>query len=210
MKFVPFIYFISASSWKLHDLFMYSIISIEGKQRQSRKPLLSYLVFRYKQLRCENTSDRVFIIVRGMTMSWSLLRTLFIVPSFGRLFSWLYFTLSQFSTCLFHWRVLILLHPFIKIYVWLLLIRVCYLSYWASPTNVTSVNVLAITSIYYLQGKFILIYVWCVTNRPFSTNVSPTSIRCTNPLGQKQNISAPISYYYLKHYPWWIVHDYYT
>ena len=98
---VPFIHFFPFSIWKWHTIFMYLIYGIEGKQCQSRKPMLYYLDSKDKQLYCENYFYRVFIIISGMTTSWSLLINICIVPLLGRLFSWWYFTLSQFSTGLF-------------------------------------------------------------------------------------------------------------
>ena len=100
--------------------------------------------------------------------------------------------MPQFSTGLFHWWALILIHAFIKLHAWLLLIRVWCITCWEWTTNVTLVKVLVITSVYYLQGKFHWIPVWSVTGWPLFADVSHTPKCCTHPFGQKRYISASI------------------
>ena len=90
----------------------------------SRKPLLYYLVFQEKQLCCENSFIVYLWLQRRMTTPLRPLITLCYSPFFGYLFIWRYFTQSQFSTGLFRWREFMILHAFIKLHVWLLLIHV--------------------------------------------------------------------------------------
>ena len=92
-----------------------------------------------------------------------------------------------------------LLNVCIKIHMWWVLIRVCYLTCWLRHTNDTLVNVSDIASVYHLQGYF---FNWnrvlCVTGWPLSTNVSHTPIGCMYIFGKKRDISASICSYYLK------------
>ena len=63
--------------------------------------------------------------------------------------------MSRFATGYFLWWVLILSHVFIKLHLWLLLIRVCCITCWALLMNGMLFNVSYVTSISYLQGNFL-------------------------------------------------------
>ena len=142
-----------------------------------------------------------------MTTSWIPLINIFYSP-----FLWTFIYLAIFhsvsiSTSLFCLWAFMLLHAFIKLHVWLILICVWCLTCWLWPTNFTSVNVLGITSVSYLQGWFILICVWCVICWPLSKNYSHTPIHCMNPFSSKLGIDSSVRSYYLKHYLCWFIHD---
>ena len=51
-----------------------------GKHLQTRKPLFYYFIFKEKQLHCEKSSNLVFVILRGMTISWIPLITICYSP----------------------------------------------------------------------------------------------------------------------------------
>ena len=54
-----------------------------------------------------------------------------------------------------------LFQEFIKLHVWLILIRFWCLTFWLGPTNVTLFNVSDITIVSYLQGFFLIcVCVW--------------------------------------------------
>ena len=76
---------------------------------------------------------------------------LIIISPFLCLFSWWDDTLSQLSTILVHWSAFMLLHAFIDLHVYWTFVRVCFLTSWALPMNVTLVNVLVITGVSWLQ-----------------------------------------------------------
>ena len=99
-----------------------------GEQNQSRKPLLYYLLFKEKQLLCEDYFYHVFTIVRGMTSSWILLITIFYSP-FLRAFIYLtvFHAFSIFNGFILL-VIVMLVHAFIKWHVWIILIRVLCLA----------------------------------------------------------------------------------
>ena len=64
---------------------------------------------------------------------------------------------------LVRWWAFMILHTFINLCVYLIFIRVWFLTSWACPTNVTLVNVSAFTRVSYLQRFFCLCqYVVCI------------------------------------------------
>ena len=96
------------------------------------------------------------MFIRGMTTSWKPFITICYRPFIRTLFSWRYFTPSQFTMGVFCWWFFMLLHVCIKIHMWRILIYVCYITCWERPTNVTPVKVLAIISVSYLQGYILI------------------------------------------------------
>ena len=93
--------------------------------------------------------------------------------------------------------VVILLHEFINLHVWLLLIHFLLSKLLGRDPQM----------LHWLKGWFYLICVWCVTVWPLSTNFSLTPISHMHPFGQKQDIAASVHSYYLKHYLWWFIRD---
>ena len=86
--------------------------------------MLYYLVFKEKHLRCENSPYLVFIIVRGITASWIPLITHCYSPFYSDLYSF-----EEISLCLNFNRIIplasvMLLHFFLNLYVWFILILV--------------------------------------------------------------------------------------
>ena len=63
----------------------------------------------------------------------------------------------NFSIGSFCWRVFILLHAFVNLHMWLILIRVWSLICWVWRTNFTLVKFSSITSVSYFQWSFYLI-----------------------------------------------------
>ena len=122
-----------------------------GKRRQYIKPLLYYLEFKEKQLRCENTLIVFIIIIKRLKTSRSPLITNCysqFLPKFIHLT--IFHSVSIFNGFI-PLVIVMILHVFINLYVWLILIRVWHLTCWEWPTNVTLINVLSIISVYYLQ-----------------------------------------------------------
>ena len=88
-----------------------------------RKPLLYYFVFKQKQVCCENNFYRGFIIVKGITASWSPLLNICYSS-----FLWTFIHVTRFqSVSIFNGFIslviIILLHAFLNLHLWLILIR---------------------------------------------------------------------------------------
>ena len=98
-------------TWYLHVLHLWC----RSKTKSVDKRYIYYLVL--NRINCiVELFFIMFIIIRGMTTSWIPFITLVIFHFFVRLFSWQYFTPSQFSTGLLYWWEFMLLHTFINLH----------------------------------------------------------------------------------------------
>ena len=120
---------VTASGLYFHILHLW----YRGKRRHPTKYLWYYLVFKEKQLRCENYFYRVLIIVRGMNMSWNPLIHFFVVPFLSDVY------LSEIFNRFIPLLSVMLLHAFPNLHMWLLLFCVWCLTCWVRPTKVYNV-----------------------------------------------------------------------
>ena len=74
------------------------------------------------------------------------------VPIFGRLFIWRNSNLILILNKLIMLVRFMILHTFLHLRVWLILIHIWCLILWVWPTNITLVKVLNITSVLYFEG----------------------------------------------------------
>ena len=125
---IIFIEFVSASIWKWHSLFMYSIYGIEEIDT-SQENICYIFVFKDKQQHNKNSLIVCLLLKRGLTMTWIP----FIIICYSP-FLWTFIYLMRFHSfsmfkSLFLLVRVMLLHTFIKLNVWLILIHVWCLTF---------------------------------------------------------------------------------
>ena len=118
MKIFPFINCVSTSIWKWHAIVVYSIYGIY--ESNASRENLCYIIWYINRNNCvvKNILIICLLLKMLMTTSWSRLKTLctcIFLQTF--IFIWRHFTMSQFSTGLFHWWEFMILHVFDNLHV---------------------------------------------------------------------------------------------